>query len=365
MSYDIDVVAFWEENERCMEPFSTNKPRVPMAYWLDDHYILGFMGIEDSVRYFTDFAYRAEMNRQANERLIPLLGRAFYSETHMGHLRGDFEASIGSTQDLRQGDTPWVMPIPDNSVAGVKKWIEEAARLDMKVAAFPDGWHEKQARIREATGVQVRLAGTGNTGPATCASHLVGTTELCLYIMDEPEMMDDFFRVLADKFIEYHEAVLQDDLGYVPREGFSINDDNSFLFSPRLYERFCAPFMERVFAAFAPEPQHKRRQHSDSAMGHIMPILNDIGVNEVNFGPTIHPADIRKAMPKAIIHGQIPPFTLKDGTPEQIIEMVRRDIDAVAADGGLVECPAGSVPIGTSIENLKVYMWAVQEYGRY
>ena len=96
-----------------------------------------------------------------------------------------------------------------------------------------------------------------------------------------------------------------------------------------------------------------------------MGILNDLGVNGVNLGPTIHPLEIRKAMPKAIIHGQIPPFTLKNGTTEEIIESVRCDIDSVGQDGGLVECPAGSVVAGTSFETLLVYMWSVETYGKY
>ena len=52
-------------------------------------------------------------------------------------------------------------------------------------------------------------------------------------------------------------------------------------------------------------------------------------------------------------------------TPEEIIEAVRRDFDAVGADGGLVLTTAGSVAAGTSLENLRIYMWAVDKYCRY
>ena len=70
-------------------------------------------------------------------------------------------------------------------------------------------------------------------------------------------------------------------------------------------------------------------------------------------------------MPGAVHHRQIPPFTLRDGTPEEIIESVRRDINSIGGDGGLVAAPAGVVPIGTSLENIRIFMWAVQTYGRY
>ena len=34
--YDFDVKEFWKENELCFKPFSTDKPRVPISYCLDD-----------------------------------------------------------------------------------------------------------------------------------------------------------------------------------------------------------------------------------------------------------------------------------------------------------------------------------------
>jgi uroporphyrinogen decarboxylase len=113
------------------------------------------------------------------------------------------------------------------------------------------------------------------------------------------------------------------------------------------------------------EVLHRYKGDFEIAMGRLMGILADLGVNEVHFGPTIHPLEIREAMPNAMIHGQMPPSTLRDGTPQEIIDVVRRDIECVGGDGGLVECPAGAVPIGTPVESIRVYMWAVQTYGRY
>ncbi len=96
-----------------------------------------------------------------------------------------------------------------------------------------------------------------------------------------------------------------------------------------------------------------------------MKILYDVGVNSTNFGPTIHPLEIRKAMPKAVINGQMPPFLLRNGSPEEIVETVRRDIESVGRDGGLVATTAGSIAGGTSMEKIKVFLWAVDKYGRY
>jgi len=202
-------------------------------------------------------------------------------------------------------------------------------------------------------------------GPATITCNLLGTTNTCYFMMEEPEVMDDYFSVITEKYIEFYEAATMEDQGVVKKEGLSINDDNCYLFPPEQYERFCAPFMKKCYDTFAPLPHHLRRQHSDSNMPHLMGILNGLGVNEVNFGPEINPLDIRKAMPKAVIHGQTPPFVLRNGTKEDLEECVKRNFDSIGADGGLVESLAGVVPESTPLEQIRNYMYAVHTYTRY
>jgi len=60
----------------------------------------------------------------------------------------------------------------------------------------------------------------------------------------------------------------------------------------------------------------------------------------------------------------MPPFVLRNGNENYIVEIVKRDMMVLKEDGNFVETPAGSVPAGTPLENIKVYMWAVQEYDR-
>jgi uroporphyrinogen decarboxylase len=256
---DLDVRAFWEENERCMAPFSTDKPRVPLTFWLDDHFILQEMALPSTVRYFEDLAYRLEVNRACNERLEAVLGRRFYPEETIHRFKGDFEIAMGARREITEGNTPWIVPCDIDDIGDVKRWIEWATRLDMRRAAIPADWYEAKARFEAATGKTLLLDGFGNTGPATLACNILGTTNVCTFIMDEPEVMRDFFTTLCDRFIAYHEVVCTENLGHVPRDGFGINDDNCFLFPPRKYEELCAPFLERVFCSFAPDPAHRRR----------------------------------------------------------------------------------------------------------
>jgi len=364
MTYDFDIKEFWRENETCFEPFSTNKPRVPISFWLDDHFLLEEMSLPSTVRYFSDFDYRREMNKLCNDKVEKVLAKRFYSEDKIeapSPVR--FEVIMGARWRLTEGGTPWLDSAVEN-IEDVKKIIDRSVKLDMKKEAFPDGWRESKDRYEKLSGRKLKLGGDGSRGPATMATSILGTTNTCLFIMDEPEIMMEFFSLLADKLVEYH-RVLMEDTSNSRDGGYSLADDNCYLFPPNAYLKFCAPVLAKLFKEFAPLPKHYRFQHSDSNMGHLMGILNDLGINSVNFGPELHPSDIRKAMPKAVINGQMQPFTLRNGTPGDIINTVRRDIEAVGQDGGLVECPAGSVAGGTPLENLRIYMWAVHTYGRY
>ena len=270
---------------------------------------------------------------------------------------------MGAEYSLMEGGTPW-LESSVNDIDDLKKLISRLEKLDVREEAFSPHWQREKEEYEKESGKKLRLGGQSSRGPATIATSVLGTINTCMFMMDEPEAMDDFFGLLGAKLVEYNNALMAD-TGNDARQGYEIFDDNCFLFPPAQYERFCAPVLDMIYKEFAPGKYHKRYQHSDSDMGHLMGILNDIGVNAVNFGPNIKPEEIRAAMPGAVILGQTPPFVLRNGSPEEIINSVRYDIDQVGRDGGLIESPAGSVPGGTSFENLRIYMWAVEKYGRY
>lgn len=364
MRYLLDYKQFWEENEKCFQPFTTKKPRVPVKLPFDDHFLLEDMQVESTMRYFQDREYRLEMNRLCNDKMEKAIGiRHFHEKEDMVLQPNRFEVIMGAHWEFSEGGTPWLESTVED-IEDVKKLIARAEKLDMYKEAFPEGWFEEKERVEKQTGIKLDYGERGHRGPCTMATSILGTENTCIFIMDEPDVMNAFYEVLSEKMVEYHKALLKATNSEL-KPGYWITDDNSYLFPPAAYEELCSQFLKRVFEEFAPAENDYRYQHSDSPMGHLMPILYDLGVNNTNFGPTIHPLEIRKAMPKAVIHGQMPPFVLRNGTPEEIIEIVKRDIDAVGGDGGLVETTAGSLAAGTPYENIQAYLWAVNEYGRY
>jgi hypothetical protein len=122
-----------------------------------------------------------------------------------------------------------------------------------------------------------------------------------------------------------------------------------------------------LFERFA--PAGRRHYHADSNMKGHLSVLQEIGVKSVNIGPMVSTADILGRAPEMVVYGQIPPTqVLWKGTPDLVVDAVRRDIRDVAAAGAsadqLVVTTAGSINPGTPLENIRAMFWAAMEFGR-
>jgi uroporphyrinogen decarboxylase len=365
MHVKLDLQRFWEEN-RLSEgrPFRTDKPRCPVRLPVDDHWLMQEMQVPSTVRFYRDDDYRARLHRECNDRFEAAIGRRPFSDAVAESpppLR--IEHVFGCRTEIIEGGTPWLEP-------GISTIEELSAMLDrlekMNDAALRQLILSSGARLkrREAGGNgQKTVHRAASRGPATIATSVIGTTTCLYWLVDYPAEMQRFFEVLADTLVRYH-RIIADETGVTFR-GYSFLDDNCALLSPEMYERFCFPVLKRVFEAFAPDPADLRYQHSDSAMGHLLPVLSRLQFHAVNFGPTVPAAEIRWHMPRTEIHGQIAPNTLREGTFEQVVGEVQRGFAAVGADGGLLVTTAGSISAGTTLDRIRWLMWAAERHTRY
>ncbi len=162
--------------------------------------------------------------------------------------------------------------------------------------------------------------------------------------------------------VEFNQALRAFSGNHEP--GWWITDDNSALFSPKLYATYCVPVLERVLEAMAPGDA-VRYQHSDSAMGHLIPQQRALGINEVNYGPTVDAGLIREQMPDVWIRGQVPPFLVRNGSPDAIQAHIVDDYRKAGASGGLEITTAGSLAAGTGVGRMRWFLQCVQQTCRY
>jgi uroporphyrinogen decarboxylase len=70
-------------------------------------------------------------------------------------------------------------------------------------------------------------------------------------------------------------------------------------------------------------------------------------------------------MPDAMIHGQLPPFLLRNGSPEDIQSRIVDDFEKAGEGGGLHVTTAGSLAAGTGVGRMRWFMQVVQDGCRY
>jgi uroporphyrinogen decarboxylase len=70
-------------------------------------------------------------------------------------------------------------------------------------------------------------------------------------------------------------------------------------------------------------------------------------------------------MPDALIHGQLPPFLLRNGSPEEIKTRIIKDFQKAGETGGLTVTTAGSLAAGTGVGRMRWMMQVVQDFCRY
>lgn len=359
LTQSLDVEAFWIENEHCLE-LTTEKPRCSLSFSPDDHWVFEFMSIPSTLRYYKDKAYRDDLHRQVNLATQEHVGTTFFEEDTWEHSPKRIENLFDCYFEYHEGGTPWLTPVTDDP-AKFAKILDKVADIDLKRWAFPEAFLEEWER-RKAAGFKMPLLGTGSRGPATIMSSVLNLETLIFWFYDHPEMMAHFRDLLAEKMVELN--TLFREFSGNSEVGWWITDDNCALFNRKLYKKYCVPVLEKVLNAMAPG-NARRHQHSDSSMGHLLQFQYDLGFRDVNYGPDVDAALIREKMPDALINGHLPPFLLRNGTPEEIKTRIVDDFQKAGQNGMMNVATAGSLAAGTGVGRMRWMMQVVQEHCRY
>ncbi|MBN1136522.1 MAG: hypothetical protein JXM73_08045 [Anaerolineae bacterium] len=359
LTRELDVEAFWEENALCYE-FTTDKPRCSLSFSPDDHWVFEFMDVPSTLRYYQDKAYRDALHKEVNAITLEHVGWAFFDEDTWEHSPKRIENLFGCEFTYEENSTPWLTPVtrdPDEFA----RILDRAEEIDLATWSLPEAFLQEWNR-RQAEGRRLSRLGGGSRGPATVMTSVLEPDVVFYWIYDHPDLMRRFRDILADKMIELNRVLRAFSGNEQP--GWYILDDNSALFSPGLYREYCFPVLQRVMDTLAPG-NARRYQHSDSAMGHLLEQQYELGIRAVNYGPTVDAGLIREKMPDATIFGQMPPFLLRNGSPDEIRQRAIDDFRKAGATGGLGVTTAGSLAAGTGVGRMRWLMQVVQQACRY
>lgn len=366
----LDVERFWADQAAALaDPFGPAIPQAPLGAICNWECVFDELGVgDDWWRYDHNDAWRLALHKQYNDKAERIVGRRLLDESPPS-ARPQYPATK-MLHDVFEMERKWV----DRSW-----WLMESARTPDELAALldrvdsrdirrfilPPDWAEARARLLPR-GIRPPLY-RAQRGPVTFATSLYGAENLIFLILDQPDLAarlrDTILRVMLEIA-----RVLDEEAGYTPEtapRGFYFSDDNCCLLTPAMYEWFGYPILEGVFDRYAPAPGDMRGQHSDSAMGHLLPLLGRLGLTTVNFGPTLTVTEIRRRLPRAVIHGQLAPFTFSRNEEVNIVAEFLRDFEMARPARGLVFATAGSINNGSRLTGMRLMMATIQEFGRY
>jgi uroporphyrinogen decarboxylase len=371
----VDVERFWADDALSRkDPFGKDIPQVPFGAACTWECVFDELGLaQDQRRYLEDPEWQLSLNRAYNDRAERIVGRRILSETDpvrpieprpaVRGLHDVFEME-NVWDDTSQ--SWWLKPAAATreELRGLLDRVE--ARLDaLRGFLLTERWPRERERL-EREGRPLPLY-RGQRGPVTFATSLFGAENLIYLILDDPglaaRLRDAILRAMLEK------ARIQDEeAGYAPENaprGFGFWDDNCALLTHDMYEFFGYPILKGVFDRYSPDRGDRRYQHSDSDMGHVLPVLARCDLTGVNFGPNLTVAGIRRHLPRAVIHGQLAPLTYSRNEEVNMVAEFLRDFGMARETRGLVFATSGSVNNGSRLTGMRLLMSAIQRHGGY
>ncbi len=377
---DLDINQFWKDDalahkENC---FSKEAPQVALGIRMSDECVFAELGEEGQPWGYTDPIRRYDLNCRYNEKAVKIVGIPLLAENkpeELPKITIPAFRQIGEVfggEYIFENETTWLKGNL-NDETDLKKKLDEIDRMLADPEAFrsfilPKNWDEQCRAVYEMYGTRPNQF-TGIRGPVTLATSVYGVENLLFLYYDDEALFTRFSETIKNVIHAYITLFIKES-GHTEdnfEHGFWLCDDDSNLLTPEMYHAFGYPILKSVFARTAPNPEDNRFQHSDSAMGHLMPQLNDFNLTGCNFGPTISVREIRKCMPHTRIDGQLAPFTFMSNDEQAIITEVRRDCEQAKENDlrGLNISTAGSINNGSLLTSMRTVMAAIQNYGRY
>lgn len=190
-----------------------------------------------------------------------------------------------------------------------------------------------------------------------------------------PENSDKLIGKLADLKIEFWDALLDEvgDVVDIVGEGDDYGTQQSQLIDPEQFRTYYKPHFERVLQFIKKKtPKVKLMFHSCGNVRPIIPDLIELGVDILNpvhvTAAGMEPVQLKKDFGKDIVFwggGVDTQDVLPNGTPQQVKDHVKQNIDALAPGGGFVFSTVHNIQAEVPPQNIFAMLEAINESKMY
>ncbi len=207
----------------------------------------------------------------------------------------------------------------------------------------------------ERLGHKIRFAVA--RGPLNIASFLMGTTELLMNMMIEPDKTE----TLLQKITAFLKDWLQLQMETFPSiDGIFMLDDIIGFIGGTEFRTFALPYFKELYNADV----SVKFFHNDAPCKVSTPFLPEIGVNLFNMGFDVSLNDVKRwTRNQVTLLGNIPPRdVLANAEPNDIRRVTIELLDSLEDSSRIILSCGGGMPPGVTTENINAFVQTVASY---
>lgn len=381
----MDYKAHNEEVRRLWLAFNQGKPyRVPIVFNFNPRYYLLTPELNQEGYTFEEYIkdpdvmFEVQLKTRKWIRLnVPQDMEMGYPEDNWGgvyvDLQNFYEAGwLGNNVVFPENDVPYAAPLPRGKL---EEMLERGIPHPLK-----DNWmgfgmeifryFKEKVKTEEFEGIpvgeMVYPPGAGTDGPFTVACALMGATQLCLALYEEPDFVHRLLDFITEATIVRIKAVW-DLMGWeYPVQSWGFADDSIELISTKQYKEFVLPYHRRLVNTFSkggPNSIHL----CGKVQRHLKILKEELNITSFDLGfPTDLGLARRELGPDVLLRGNLHPELLRSGSPEEIEEETRRICQSGVMEGGKwIFCEGNNVSPQTPLRNFYAMYNAGRKYGKY
>jgi uroporphyrinogen decarboxylase len=297
-----------------------------------------------SVEIFEEGDYFAFIDRWGSKLHMPKDGGLYFDWV-------DFPIGAPTLEALRH--YPWPRPDPDE--------------YNLQLGEQARSLHEK---------TDYALVGSAIIGGGIFEqpARTMGMQSFFEALVTEPQFADRLMEGITELYIESCERYLEQVGPYL--QVFTYWDDlcgqNSWLIRPELYRKMIKPKQRRLVEAIKKKTDAKLFYHCCGACRELIPDLIDLGFDILNpvqvSARGMDTKELKTEFGEDIVFwggGVDTQRILPFGTPEQVVEEVKRRIDDLAPGGGFVFAAVHNIQAFDPPENIVAAFDTALAYGRY
>jgi uroporphyrinogen-III decarboxylase len=321
----------------------------PVGFIIDSPWIPGWYGIPVIDYYASDEQWLKSNLKAINTFPDVWFMPGFWSEYGMC----TEPSAFGSRMIFLENNLPHAEKILAD-ISDADRLPQPNVRTDGLLPFMINRLKHSEAAIKDADH-QIRFAVA--RGPHNIASFLMGTTEFMMALALDPEGSHRLLRKITGFICDW--LAWQKEC-FPSINGVLLLDDIIGFVGETEFSEFVLPYFKKIFSSTGAKV---RFLHNDAEGLITARHLNEMGVNVFNFSFNHSLGEIRAlAGDDIVLVGNIPPRdVLAAGTPNQVVEAVKKASQEIINHDRVVWSAGGGMPPEVRDENINAFIKAVKE----